>query len=191
MVLQKKISEDDIQIIELDDFPQSIKDSKYFYNLEFHSPFKKLSLPQNTTIKFIPPSSANGSSQPKAEIHLEKRSFFNVFRDFHIIITVFYSAGSVGLNEIGRYVGVVAPGQRAIVLNDEENRKYWSTNLIVTYEANFGHFRPWSEDVLTYKEWIEELFKAMKSDFDWRLQDEKIRYYLQVTSYEKIIHQMK
>ncbi len=187
----KEDTPDDIELIELDRLPVSIINSKYYHNLKHSSPFKKIALPQNTKIEFYPPSSFSGSFAPRAEIHLKKNTFFNLFKDFHIKISIYYSRGTIGLNEIGRYVGVVSPGKRAIDLNDDEIRKYWSTQLDVTYEASFGRFRPWSKEVLIYKKWIKEYFEGIKDSFDWVIQDQKIRDYLQVTSYEKIIHQMK
>ncbi len=166
----------DIQKYTKDMFPESIKQNVFFDDLHQAA---KLALPKRTKFEYR----EGDANQPSMEIRFYKEWAFD------IRIGVVGILSTVGLGDVGKYIGLTNPEEGFLFLKPDNpiSQTYKNIILLVKCRADFYRFTSGRPDVIRYKEWAETMFNDLYETFDRRVLEDKLRSHQQTLGAYKII----
>lgn len=173
----------DIVYIKPDGLSKDIMKSRFFKGFEFTSQLRRISLPKGSRISLEKLDFATH------RIKISKDYLW--FKDYEIVIDVKFRRRNPGLDEFEPFFGIDTPGSKTIDLNNDISCNYASHSQYISFKADFSRIRPWSPEVLSYKEWSKQMLSKLDYQFNWDKNLIKFKDYMQATANEIIIQKNK
>jgi len=168
----------DLTICSRDSLPTLLRQNRFF---DDSFGFSDIALPKGTKMLF---TSHEGDHQ------FREYRFYKRF-SFDIKIKMRFSSYTIGLGNVGDYVGLTDPQKEVYDTADENVNNYGQVILITECQAKFNRLMTYNPKVVRYRKWAENLFDGLHDSFDWSVCRNKMRDYQQDLSNQLIINKSK
>lgn len=166
----------DTSIFTTDSLPNNMKQNMFFEDLKT---FQNLALPKGTRMYYV-----TNPDNPFVECR-----FYKPF-SFDVRIKVCSLLYTIGLGDVGDYLGIT-DFERSDTRADDPSVKKYGTFVITThYTAKFSKIKAWNPAVIRYKKWAKNLFDDLYNAFDWKICFGKLKDREETLAHRKIIHKL-